>query len=143
MSGRRVVHDELGPGEVIDYASCGQMTVASVRFDRTGDVSIVEEFSLKPEIVGVDEEIDNIGKKGGEGSEIKKDRRKFEIEREKIRQDALEEMREIEEMSNETLVEGLGFRIRQGAGPTHRSVVFIKRYILKRMNRRDVSKMDE
>ena len=55
MSGRRVVHDELGPGEVIDYASCGLMTVASVRFDRTGDVSIVEEFSLKPEIVGVDE----------------------------------------------------------------------------------------
>ena len=150
MSGRRVVHDELGPGEAIDYGFCGHVSVVSVRFDGTGDIIIVEEGSLMPEIGGEDAKIRRVDK-GDEGSgEVKKDsesgaiekhKEEFEIELEKIRAEALEYAKEIEEMNNETLIEAFEFNIRQGAGPDARSVVFMKREVLKRMNKKDSDKI--
>jgi len=40
-------------------------------------------------------------------------------------------------MNNETLVEGFEHIVRRGAGPTARRVIFMKREILKRMNKGD------
>ena len=146
MSGRRVVHDELGPGEAVDYGFCGHVSVVSVRFDGTGDIIIVEEGDLMPEIGGEDAKSRKVGKsdegsvevkKDGESEEVKKHKEEFEVELEKIRIEALEYAKEIEEMNNETLIEAFQFSVAQGAGPNARSVVFMKREILKRMNKKD------
>ena len=150
MSGRRVVHDELGPGDAIDYGFCGHVSVVSVRFDRTGDIIIVEECSLMPDIGGEDAKSRKVGKSDEESGEVKKDsesevvkkhKEEFEIELEKIRVEALEYAKEIEEMNDETLIEAFEFNIRQGAGPDARSVVFMKREVLKRMNKKDGDKI--
>jgi len=50
-------------------------------------------------------------------------------------------LKEIEEMSNESLVEAFEFNVRHGAGHNHRSVVFMKREVLKRMNKKDSDKI--
>lgn len=54
---------------------------------------------------------------------------------EKIRAEGLKEVREIEEMSDGTLVEAFEHLIRNGAGPGFRRVVFMKREMLKRMEK--------
>lgn len=56
-------------------------------------------------------------------------------EMERIRVDALAEAKEIEDMNNTTLVDEFECLIRNGAGPGYRGVIFMKREMIKRMDR--------
>lgn len=122
MRGRRVVHKNYGAGEIIDRAFIGLVPITYVKFDLQKEDMLVPDSELEPEIKKL--EIDN-----------DPDRREArEKELGEIRANSLAELREIEGMNNETLIEGFEHTVRHGAGPTDRRVVFMKREILKRIN---------
>ena len=63
------------------------------------------------------------------------DKKRKELE--DIRTAGLKEAKEIEEISDETLVDAFEHLIRNGAGPGVRRVEFMKREILKRMEKKE------
>lgn len=123
MDKRRVIHKEYGAGTAVDYAFIGMVSVTLVLFDSTNEEMLVPDDELEPEI---------------KKPEVSRDpyiRTAEKRNLEKIRADALAEVEEIEEMNNPALVEEFQFLIRGGAGPCHRRVVFIRREIIRRMDR--------
>lgn len=139
---RRVVCKEFGAGEIISFGFFGQLPVASVRFDDPsfdGKLVILED--LKPEIIDRDDpglktqQLD----RNNDANKVDDTERKLARakELEMIHADALAEAKEIEDMSNDTLVDDFERLIRGGAGHGYRRVVFMKKEMVKRMDRGD------
>lgn len=74
--------------------------------------------------MGIDDSINNEGRKLVRAKEL-----------ESIHAGALAEAKEMEDMDNITLVDEFERLIRNGAGHGYRRVVFMKRDMLRRMNR--------
>jgi len=125
VENRRVVHKEHGAGQVIDHAFIGPVPVTYVKFDSQKEEMLVSDSELEPDIkkLEIDNDLD------------KKTARERKLE--EIRAESLKEMREIEDMNNGTLVEAFEHIVRRGTGPGARRVVFMKREILRRMNKGD------
>lgn len=141
---KRVVHEEFGAGEIVGMGYFGQLPVASVRFDDPSfDGKLVLLEDLKPEInengeVKVELQDKNKGK-GKIDDKVSDAERKLahEKEMERIQAEGIALAKEIGDMSNETLIEEFERLIRNGAGPGYREVVFMKRDMLRRMDRGD------
>jgi hypothetical protein len=141
---KRVVHEAFGAGEIVGMGYFGRLSVASVRFDDhsfDGKLVLLEE--LKPEInkngeVKVERQDGDKGK-GKIDDKVSDTERKLahEKEMERIQAEGIALAKEIGDMSNETLIDGFGSLIRNGAGPGYRGVIFMKREILRRMDRGD------
>ena len=141
---RRVVHKEFGAGEIDRIGLFGNRHVVFVRFDGSSSESKpVLKGDLMPEEAIVDRSAENLipkqkdedmGKNGIDDTERKLAHIK---EMERIQADKLADLNEIENMSNETLVDEFEILIRNGAGHGYRRVLFMKRDMVKRMNRGD------
>ncbi len=96
----------------------------------------------RPEITGGDGQVEvkcqgtNEGTNKGE-NEIDVTKRKLTHaeEMERIREDSLAEAKEIEGMSDEILIEKFEYLIRSGAGPDYRRIVFMRKELLRRINK--------
>lgn len=137
---RRVVHKEFGAGEIDRIGLFGNQHVVFVRFDSSSSESIpVLRSDLMLEEAIVDKSVEGIvsGHNNGRNEVDDEERKLAHIkEMERIQADALAEAKDIENMSNETLVDEFEYLIRNGAGPGYRRVVFMKRDMVKRMDRR-------
>lgn len=142
---RRVTCKEFGAGEIISFGHFGQLSIAFVKFDGSSlDGTFVLVDDLKPEITDKNDQKLNAkqeDRESGNNGTVKIDDTERKLahakELERIQADALAEAKEIEDMSNETLVEEFEHLIRNGAGPGYRRVVFMKREMTRRMNRGD------
>ncbi len=94
------------------------------------------------EIIGGDGLIEVKHQRTNEGAnkgenEISVTKRKSTLakEMEMIREDSLAEAKEIEGMDDEILIEKFEYLIRRGAGPDYRRIVFMRKELLRRINR--------
>jgi hypothetical protein len=147
MTVRRVVCKEFGAGELIRTGYFGKLHTAFVKFDGSSlDGTFVLVEDLGPEIINEgNPDIKTKNKDKGENMSkiddvVNDTERKLESakELESIQADALAEAKEIEDMDNITLVDEFERLIRNGAGHGYRRVVFMKKEMLKRMNRGDI-----
>lgn len=146
MTGKRVVCKEFGAGEIISIGYFGKLPIAFVKFDGSDlDGTFVLQEDLRSEIRNEnDPEVKT--KKQNESKDASNvddgigdtERKLAHVkEMERIQADGLAEAKEIEDMSNETLVDEFEHLIRNGAGPGYRRVVFMKREMVRRMDRGD------
>ncbi len=117
MIQRRVQHKIYGRGKVIEHSYVGLIPVTLVKFDSQKEEILVENSELEIEVIM---------------PKISNDKDKKE-ELDNIRAESLEELDEISSMNNESLLEGFEYIVRNGAGPTVRKIIFMKREILRRM----------
>lgn len=120
-SGERVFHEEHGTGNITFYTYIGPKPIYYIMFDGIEDEVIIDRDDPKLRF------------------EKEYEKRKLEHanELEMIQADAQVLAKEIEDMTNETLVVEFEHLIRNGAGPGYRRVMFMKKEMLKRMNRGD------
>lgn len=118
--GERVIHDEHGAGEITLTTYIGPKEIFYIKFDELEDEVIIDrndpklkfEYDIKRKLEHADE-------------------------LDRIQAGSMVEAKEIEDMDNETLVNEFEQLIRNGAGYGYRRVLFMKKEMLKRMNRGD------
>jgi hypothetical protein len=140
---KRVVHKEFGAGEIDRIGLFGNRHVVFVRFDGSSSESKpVLKGDLMPEEAIVYRRAENLvpkqkEDKGRDGIDDTERKLAHEKEMDRIQSDRLAELNEIENMSNEILVDEFELLIRNGAGHGYRRIVFMKREMIRRMDRGD------
>ena len=113
MSGKRVVHDDYGPGEIVLYTYLEDKPAVQVRFDKLVDEVVVAENDPK----------------------LKEQKEENKVFRNDDIASGIRSYDDVANMDSETLVKGLVDIIIKGAGPDYIKVVWMKKEIMRRIAR--------
>lgn len=113
MSGKRVVHEDYGPGEIVLYTYLGDKPAVQVRFDKLVDEVVVAEDDQK----------------------LREQKEENKVFRNDDITSGIRSYDDVENMDSEILVKGFEGIVREGVGPDYVKVVWMRKEIMRRIGR--------
>jgi len=113
MSGKRVVHEDYGPGEIVLYTYLEDKPAVQIRFDKLVDEVVVAENDPR---LREQKEENNLARNDDITSGIR-------------------EYDDVANMDSETLVKGLVDVLIKGVNPDYVKVVWMRKEIMRRIAR--------